>query len=117
MNQSDLVKHVAESTGQTRDAVAKSVDAVLSTIMVALARGEDVSLKGFGSFEPLSRGERVGRNPKTGEPKTIPARKAPKFRPGKVFKNVINGLAPDAGAKQPKVRKGAPNEPALPGFE
>ena len=117
MNQSDLVKLVAESTGQPKDEIAKAVDAVLSTIMATLARGEDVSLKGFGVFEPQSRGERIGRNPKTGEPKTIPARKAPRFRPGKVFKNVINGLAPDAGAKLPKVRKGSPNEPALPGFE
>ena len=69
MNQSDLVKLVAEGAFQTNAATAKVVDLVLTTIMGALAKGEDVSLKGFGSFAARSREERVGRNPNPSSPR------------------------------------------------
>ena len=56
----------------------------------ALVKGEKVSLKGFGNFEIRERGERTGRNPRTGETMTISASKAPAFKASSALKNAVN---------------------------
>jgi nucleoid DNA-binding protein len=65
--------------------------ATAETIINAVAKGEKVSIKGFGTFERVIRAERPGRNPQTGEPLTIPERAAPVFRAGKSFKDNVHG--------------------------
>ena len=69
---------------------ARFVDAFISVVTQELKDGNDVTLVGFGSFHTAQSAERKGRNPKTGEPLTIAARKTPKFRAGKALKEAVN---------------------------
>ena len=91
MNKSDLITRVADTTGLAKIDTGKAVDATFEAIGATLARGEEFTLVGFGSFSVTERAEREGRNPKTGEPIQIPASKAPKFKPGKVLKGAVQG--------------------------
>ena len=90
MNQSELVRHVAGETGMTRSAAEAAVKSVLSGIAGSLARGEAVSLPGFGTFGTRSRPARTGRNPRTGERMEIAASTAPTFKAGKPLRDAVN---------------------------
>lgn len=91
MNKQDLVNAVAERSGLTKKDAEKAVNATIEVIEGALAKGEKVSLVGFGTFEVRDRAARVGRNPQTGEEIRIAAAKVPTFKPGKGLKdNVIH---------------------------
>ncbi len=90
MNQSELVRHVAGETGMTRSAAEAAVKSVLSGIAGSLARGEAVSLPGFGAFGTRSRPARTGRNPRTGESLNIAASTTPTFKAGKSLRDVVN---------------------------
>jgi len=83
MNKAELVKRMAEIAGTTKVNAEKLLDAFMQAVEEALANGDKVVLVGFGSFQVVTRAEREGRNPKTGEPIKIPAKKVPKFIPGK----------------------------------
>lgn len=89
MNKSDLVKAIAVDAEVTQEQAAKLLDAVTNNITSALARGEDVTLVGFGSFTAKERAERTGRNPKTGEAIQIAAGKVPHFKAGKNLKDAV----------------------------
>ncbi len=89
MRKQDLIRHVAEATGQNEAASARAVNALFSAIETSLAKGEEVSISGFGSFKVVERSTRKGRNPQTGEPITIDARRSPVFRPGTQLKRVV----------------------------
>jgi len=93
MNRQELVKAVAESAGHSQAAVHEMLNALIGTIQDAVAAGDKVVLIGFGSFEPVSRPERQGRNPATGAAITIAASTSPKFTPGKAFKTYVNSQA------------------------
>ncbi len=73
----------------TKDAT-KIVDSVLDTIKDALSKGSEVMISGFGKFVVLDKKSRMGRNPQTGQPVEIAARKVLKFRPSDVLKVLIN---------------------------
>lgn len=91
MNKQDLVNAVAERSGLTKKDAEKAVNATIEVIEGALAKGEKVSLVGFGTFEVRDRAARVGRNPQTGEEIRIAAAKVPTFKPGKGLKdNVVH---------------------------
>jgi DNA-binding protein HU-beta len=64
---------------------------LVSVVEEALAKDEKVVLVGFGTFETKNRAARKGRNPQTNETITIPASKAPVFKPGKTLKDKVNG--------------------------
>ena len=68
----------------------KAVSAVFDTIVEKVAEGEDVRIVGFGVFERHERKERIGSNPRTGDPITIPASNVPAFKAGKVFRNAVS---------------------------
>ncbi|AJC73585.1 DNA-binding protein [Pseudothermotoga hypogea DSM 11164 = NBRC 106472] len=89
MNKKELVDKVAKKAGLKKKDVKKVVDTMLESITDALAKGEKVQLVGFGSFEVRKAAQRKGVNPQTKKPITIPARKVPKFRPGKVLKEKV----------------------------
>ena len=89
MNKSDLVKAIAEDVEVSQEKAAKLLDAVTANITNALARGEDVTLVGFGSFSVKDRAARTGRNPKTGETIPIAASKTPQFKAGKGLKDAV----------------------------
>ena len=81
---------MAAETGKTKAEAAKSVQAVLSSIQGALAKGDKVSLTGFGIFEVTHRPEREGRNPQTGQSIKIAASNAIKFKAGKQLRDAVN---------------------------
>ena len=89
MNKSELVVSVAKETNMTKKAASEAVEATLSVIQDALARGEKVTLVGFGTFDVRDRKERQGVNPSTGERITIPATRVPVFKAGKALREVI----------------------------
>ncbi len=89
MNKAELIEEVAGQTGLTKRTSGKAVDAVVSAISDCLARGEKVILVGFGTFRVIKRKARVGRNPQTGGTIQVPAKKVPKFVPGKNLKNKV----------------------------
>lgn len=89
MNKGDLVAEVAKVLNSKKEAQA-AVDQVFSAITDALAKEDSVTLVGFGTFKAAERKARKGRNPQTGEEIEIPARKVPKFIPGKNLKDAIN---------------------------
>lgn len=90
MNKPELISAIAEKSGFTKKDVTTCVDAILSTITNALAKGEEVSITGFGKFSVAERAAREGRNPQTGETLKIAACKAPKFKAGKALKDAVN---------------------------
>ncbi|WP_334154559.1 HU family DNA-binding protein [Tepidimonas sp.] len=91
MNKAQLIDHMAERADLTKQEAARALDAFLATVSDTLARGGDVTLVGFGTFQVDERAARKGRNPKTGEVVDIAAAKMPKFRPGKALKDAVNG--------------------------
>ena len=74
----------------TKKDVATVVDAAFDKITAAMVAGDKVQIMGFGTFETCERGERTGKNPRTGETVTIEACKAPAFKAGKALKNAVS---------------------------
>lgn len=89
MNKTELIAAAAEKAGVSKKEAEAVVMAAFDTIAASLKDGEKVQIVGFGSFDVKSRGERVGRNPKTKEPITIPASKVPTFKAGKALKDIV----------------------------
>ncbi|HIS12426.1 MAG TPA: HU family DNA-binding protein [Candidatus Onthocola stercoravium] len=90
MKKVELVEAVAEETGLTKADATKAIDATFKAITNALANGDKVPLVGFGTFDVSERAAREGRNPRTGEPVTIAARKAVTFKAGSALKDAVN---------------------------
>jgi len=88
MNKGDLINEVSKSTC-TKAEAEKAVTAVLETIKKALKKGDKVTLVGFGTFSVAKRSARTGRNPQTGKPIKIKAKKVPKFTAGKALKDSV----------------------------
>jgi DNA-binding protein HU-beta len=89
MNKAQLINEVAKRSGITKKDAKAAVDAVFSAIKDALAKGQRVRLIGFGTFEIRKRNQRRGKNPKTGQTITIPARKVPAFKASSELKRVV----------------------------
>jgi len=83
MNKSELVDAISKEADLTKKDAEEALDAVLSNVKESLARGESVTLVGFGTFGVARRAARPGRNPQTGERIQIPAKNVVKFKPGK----------------------------------
>lgn len=90
MNKVELVDAMAEKAGISKKDAEAALKAFISTVEFELKKGRKVQLVGFGTFEVTKRAGRKGRNPQTGEPMKIKASKAPKFKPGKAFKDLLN---------------------------
>jgi len=90
MNKAQLIEKVAEKTKITKTQSEAILDAALEIIQKTVSKGDEVKIVGFGTFSRLSRKSRPGRNPKTGEPVTIPGSRVPRFKPGKDFKTLMN---------------------------
>ena len=95
MTKAELVEEVARAAELTKKDSEVIVEEVFRNIIHALNRGEKIELRGFGSFRVRHRDARRGRNPKTGEPVDIPAKRVPYFKPGKELKELINDGALD----------------------
>ncbi|MEZ5344444.1 MAG: HU family DNA-binding protein [Pyrinomonadaceae bacterium] len=90
MTKADLVEIVARESEMTKKDVEQLVEIIFDSIVGTLNRGEKIELRGFGSFRVRERSARKGRNPKTGEPVEIPAKRVAYFKPGKDLKEIIN---------------------------
>jgi DNA-binding protein HU-beta len=90
VNKNDLIAAVANKCGMSRADVTRTVDATLQTITEALKKNDDVRLVGFGTLSVAERAASAGRNPRTGQPISIPASKQARFRPGKALKDALN---------------------------
>lgn len=91
MTKSELVDVIAQRhEGITRKEAEVVVNTILSAIGDALAAGDRVELRGFGSFTTRRRNARIGRNPKTGESVHVPAKAVPHFKPGKELRERVD---------------------------
>jgi integration host factor subunit beta len=97
MTKAELVEEVARAAELTKKDSEVIVEEVFKNIIQALNRGEKIELRGFGSFRVRQRDARRGRNPKTGAPVDIPAKRVPYFKPGKELKELINVQADGDG--------------------
>jgi integration host factor subunit beta len=91
VTKSELIQRIADRQGQLayKD-VELAVKAILEQMAQTLASGERIEIRGFGSFSLHFRPPRVGRNPKTGEPVSLPAKHVPHFKPGKELRDRVD---------------------------
>lgn len=89
MNKTELIGVLAEKAGTTKFLTEKVINAYLETVMETVAKGETVTLVGFGGFSKAHRNARTGRNPANGQAIQLPATDLPKFVPGKIFKDKV----------------------------
>ena len=90
MNTSELIDAVAAANGLTKADAKKVVDTVFESIAAAAAKGDEVSVNGFGKFKVKESPAREGRNPATGEPMTIKASRKISFSAAKALKDKLN---------------------------
>jgi nucleoid DNA-binding protein len=89
MNKTDLIGRIAKDSKLPKSTAASALSATLSTITDALRKGQSVTLVGFGTFTTAERKARTGRDPQTKKEIRIPAKRVPKFRPGKALRAVV----------------------------
>jgi integration host factor subunit alpha len=92
LTRADLSEAVYKQIGLSRSESAALVELMLDEISTAVQRGENVKLSSFGSFLVRSKGERIGRNPKTGVEVPITPRRVMVFKASNVLKARINGI-------------------------
>ena len=90
MNKKELVQTIAKEADVTINDADKCLDALTKAITQSLAKNDNVTLVGFGTFQVKDRSAREGRNPKTGEIIQIKACKVPSFKAGKGLKDAVN---------------------------
>ena len=86
----DIIDAVAKETGLSQTDAKRATQVFIGQVGNALAKGNRVELRDFGTFEVRERKARKGRNPQTGEEMNIPARKAPCFKASKALKERVN---------------------------
>lgn len=101
MTKAELVEEVARAAELNKRDAEVIVETVFGSIIGALHKGEKVELRGFGSFRTRERGPRRGRNPKTGEPVDVPAKRVPYFKPGKELKEYFTESPAASAATAP----------------
>ena len=90
LTRADLAEALVEKIGLPRNESQDMVEIILKEISDSLASGEHVKLSSFGSFGIRSKGERIGRNPKTGQEVPITPRRVLVFKPSNIMKDAIN---------------------------
>ena len=89
MNKSELVEVAAKEAGITKAAADKVLSAIVGAVVQTVAKGESVTLVGFGTFKSAARAAHTGKNPKTGDTLKIPATTVPKVTAGTAFKAAV----------------------------
>ena len=90
MNKEELVQEIAKKAKVTQKEAAEVLNGLVETVQKTVAKGEKVTLVGFGTFESRKRAARTGRNPQTGKEIKIAAKTVPAFSAGKKFKELVN---------------------------
>ena len=90
MNKSALIAQIATQGDIPKAHATRALEATLAVIKSRLRKGDVVALSGFGSFQIGKRSARTGRNPRTGAAVKIKAKKVPRFKPAKAFRDAVN---------------------------
>lgn len=98
MNRSELIDAVAKRGDLPRKQAEVAVNAIFDAVFEAMERGERVEIRGFGSFTTRDYGAYTGRNPKTGEPVEVAAKRLPFFKVGKDLRERVAGSKDPDGA-------------------
>jgi len=107
MNRAELISAVSDATALPQEQVDATLRAVLEQIVAATAAGQKITLTGFGSFQPMDRSARAGRNPATGEALQIPATRGVSFKAGATYKAQVAASLPAAKNKKGSGAKAA----------
>ena len=105
MNKTELIDAIAARSNATKTQTATMLDGLVDIVQKTLTDGNDVQLIGFGTFSVTDRAGREGRNPATGKPLTIPAKKVVKFKPGKTLADSVAVAKSTRKAKLGKPKK------------
>jgi DNA-binding protein HU-beta len=89
MNKGQLVAYVANKTGMTKKDVTSALDAIVDAVVGSVKSGKPVTLTNFGTFVSVQRKASMKRNPKTGAPVKVAAKKVARFRVGKAFRDAV----------------------------
>lgn len=118
MTKAEIIDAVYEKVGGfSKKEAAEIVESVFDTMKEVLADGQKIKISGFGNFVVRYKKERIGRNPQTGDPIPISARRVLTFKPSQVLKGILNPhkeLAKRAAGSEDE-GDGAPGEPSSPG--
>lgn len=90
LTKADLIQQISEAIGLQRIETEAVLNAFIYFINDALKKGNEVEIRGLGSFRIIEREPRLARNPKTGEKIQLPKRRSPQFRPSKDLKRSVN---------------------------
>lgn len=90
MNKVELIATISEKAELSKKDAERALQAFIDTVQESMIAGEKVHIVGFGTFESVDRAARVGRNPKTQETIQLPESKAPKFKPSRSLKDLVN---------------------------
>lgn len=90
MRKADIANNICEKVGVSKTEAMDLVEFVLDSMKAVLQKGEPVKIAGFGNFMVRSKGQRKGRNPRTGEEIAITPRRVVTFRPSQLFKKYVN---------------------------
>ncbi len=102
MTKSELAERLVTRMEQLtlRDA-EQAVKIIFDAMSVSLSKGHRIEIRGFGSFTVTHRRSRVGRNPRSGESVSVPAKRVPHFKPGKILRTAVEAIAPDQAPGSP----------------
>ncbi len=89
MTKADIIARIASQTGLTKTDVREVVEGFLDSVKYALRKDDPLEIRGFGTFQVVSRAPRKARNPRTGGKVDVPSRKQPVFKPSKELKKVV----------------------------
>lgn len=89
MTKADIAQRIARETGLTQTDTAAAIDGFIQAVTEALAQGEHVELRGFGTFRVVQRAARTGRNPRAGTHIEIPPRRTPAFKPSRGLRDRV----------------------------
>ena len=115
MNKAQFIKSLVPHFNDSKKEATHAVEIVIDAITRNMAKGEDVSIAGFGKFRKIQRKARVARNPFTGEPVKVKAKTVARFTPAKVLKEIVAGTRKMEPAPKPApkvVAKAAPKKAA-----
>jgi integration host factor subunit beta len=90
MIKADLINKIAREMEIPKQEAEEGVNLFFQSIKEAILRGEEIEIRGFGSFRFRKRTSRAGRNPRTGEPVRVPPKKVLYFKPSKLLKELLN---------------------------
>jgi len=113
VNKSQLVRAVSESTALARRVAEDVVDVLFDMVITEVRSGRKVAVVGFGTFVPITRAARMGRNPRTGSAIPIPASKGVRFVTGSAFKSALNSKEGAPMAVKKAAVKKAPAKKAV----